>query len=181
MKFDRRSDVRLYLEGSIVLYKSRPAMVESVGRECKGGFIIKIYLLRGKGSLITTRTTDPLLSLDSVRLGYYNDGTRAIYLKRNPIRYYKRGVNSNNVSTGYSINAVINAVKGNYPSFNEALKNVSDGSILSVAFSRNFAVDSKHLYFKGRVVGKNLGKDVKLLRKLTFLNRELQEAKNVCV
>lgn len=134
------------------------------------------------------------LHLDDVdtspfKLGYINQGGRAQFAERTPTRYYKQGMNRNNVHSDANIYGagVRKTIVGEYPSLSECMELVSCGEKLSWAFSRNFCVsggEELNLLFRDEVVGKCLvlgERDVipQLSEEFNFLSEMLQEEYNV--
>ena len=181
MKFDREGDVRLYLVHSIVVYKGRPAEVIDAQESCGGEFNVVLRYLNEDAGNIVTSTEDSHLSLEPPSLGYINTGEGAVYLKRHPTRYYKRGLASDNVrSQHFSKGAVYKISNKDYPVFKRALWMVRDRSKPSAAFSTDFAVTADSLLFKGKKVGRITASGTPVLgKKFYFLSRRLKESLNV--
>ena len=176
MKFDRCGDVKLYLVNSIVMYDGKPATV--LKADDIGGGEFEILLVRlDRGKKIRVRTDDSLLELEPPKLGYINAGGKAVYLHRDPVRYYKRGLSSENVRNQYfSSDAVTTIANDDYPSFSTAMDSIEHSMVSSCAFSCNFAVDKKGLYFKKRKVGKVVDGKATLDKKFSFLSNKLEES-----
>ena len=122
MKFDRLGDVKLYLVGSVVMYKSRPVKVMKVNEGIGGKFYLDLRHLTPHAKVFTTTTDDPLISLDPPHLGYINVQGKAVYLQRDPVRHYKRGLESNNVrSRHFRYEAISYIEKEDYPTFSTVL------------------------------------------------------------
>ncbi len=179
MKFDRCGDVKLYLVGSIVMYDGKPAKVTEARELGDNEFSIKLtYLVEGSHSF-KVNTDDLLLQLEPPKLGYINAGGGAVYLHRDPVRYYKRGLSRENVRNKYFSNDSVSLIaRDDYPSFRTAMDSVQHGLIVSCAFSCNFAVSKDSLFFKKRKVGKVSNGLATLSRKFMFLNAKLKESIN---
>ena len=177
MKFDRCGDVKLYLVNSIVMYDGKPAKVMRAEDAGGGEFIIKLKFLNEEDAVFMTKTDDDLLELDPPKLGYINAGGKAVYLHRDPVRYYKRGLSTENVRNQYFNDRSVHIIASNdYPSFITAMDSVKHEMVKSCAFSVNFAVDKKALYFKKRKVGKVVDGNAKLDVKFKFLSKKLEES-----
>ena len=108
------------------------------------------------------------------RLGYLNIGDVCIYVSRHAVRKYKQGISRDCVEFSIgdmrlapgdedAVGAVVktlgsepfmSCLKGEYPSFTEAVQRVQAGA-RCLAFDRQFAVDaSLKVYYKGKWVGK---------------------------
>jgi len=129
------------------------------------------------------------------KLGYVNrPGHGAFYCTRLPNRVQKQGLCAENFSAKDNYGAVVNfpaflacketvdMVKGNYPSFDQAVRALDKE--LSVAFTRDFCLmkddviaDLIFLYHKGSKVGMYTrnGKEVMLGKKFNCLRESLQE------
>jgi len=177
MKFDRCGDVKLYLVNSIVMYNGKPAKVMRAEEAGGGEFVIKLRYLNEEVEEFFTKTDDDMLELDPPKLGYINAGGNAVYLHRDPVRYYKRGLSTENVRNKYFCDKSVRTIASkDYPSFITAMDSVKHEMVKSCAFSVNFAVDAKSLYFKKRKVG--IVKDGKatLSKKFSFLSKKLEES-----
>lgn len=147
--------------------------------------------------------SDLNLDFNPVNLGFINilnrtDIFSCSYLLRYPRRSYKIGLNiSNLTSVRLNLNkrlfsdsipkhfilfstSLTKTILGEYPSYEEASEIIRKDKNNSIAFSRRFALDSKHIYYKfSEKVGENKDNKVKLFDKYQFLSEVLEEDKNV--
>jgi len=177
MKFDRCGDVKLYLVNSIVMYDGKPAKVVRAEEAGGGEFMIKLKFLREQDETFFTKTDDDLLELDPPKLGYINAGGKAVYLHRDPVRYYKRGLSQENVRNQHFNDRSVHIIASkDYPSFITAMDSINHDMVNSCAFSANFAVDKKSLYYKKRKVGTVKDGKATLSKKFSFLSKKLEES-----
>ena len=129
----------------------------------------------------------------SARLGYVNVGDVCVYISRHAYRKYKQGLAKEcceitngdmyldvgdreavfNTMNILGTESFFNCLKGEYPTFQEAVALVVQGS-KAVAFDRQFAVDADlNVYYKGKMAGK-VTEDksgIQFKKKLQFLQR----------
>ena len=171
MRYDTDEYARSRLLETIVLHEGKPVKVEHIGdghavyAELKGGDVSRCPLSE--------------IDLTPIRLGYFNHGGDAHYLKRLPKRRdWRQGLRGNNVNMPRLLNTgVIELCKGTYPSFEEACDMVEDGWDC-VAFSRQFAVDNTgEIEYRGlhNVGHLDEGSPVELLHQYEYLAEALKE------
>lgn len=187
--YERQEDIRARLEGTIIRYEDDPILV--TGNE---GFDIFISYLSGtKKELVSIK--DSKLNFKAVPLGYVNYRGRAYYLHRIPQRRWKQGLSAAGV---YSVtpNAPIEnllrkplvaTIKGIYCSYDKALSDIQNKTMVSIAFNRVIAIRKEDLgniklEYKGTEVGwfegdkVILGKDyVHLKEHLTIKGAKINE------
>ena len=135
MRYDTDDYARSRLLHTIVLHEGKPVEVGHI----EGGKAILQHLK--DGTTVNVQLSE--IDLTPIRLGYFNHGGDAHYLKRLPKRNdWRQGLRGNNVNMPRLLNTgVIELCKGTYPSFEEACDMVEDGHDC-VAFSRQFAIGS---------------------------------------
>lgn len=129
----------------------------------------------------------PLGAIDMrpVKLGFLNSIVRTNYIVRNPYRYWKHGITSNNIQDvnggmiPFNGKGFCDMLKGIYPKPERCLDYLHNGEKSSMAFSRNFGLSNTgkklELLYQNRPVGKVAGKSlITLNEKFLFLNEKLQ-------
>lgn len=178
----RPEDMNMRLAETLVMYRGRPFYI--VEYEMAENRISGYYPDNDK----VTKFTLPNRNLDirPPRLGYVNYRGTAIYVSRYPVRRYKQGIHSQNIT----FNAMADkgrlirspefskALMGDYPSFNNALRRLESKN--SVAFNRHWAVlkaaDGIHLMYRGNPVGAYKDSKLKLMEDYQYLKEAMEEA-----
>lgn len=108
------------------------------------------------------------LDINPVPLGNYNGYISCLYITRLPMREdWKQGARYNNLRDSYGNSIDFNwtslgrTIEGIYPSISDCLNRIKKGKASSIAFSRNFAINSEYslLYKMNWTVGKVEGVD----------------------
>ena len=137
---------------TVVMYQDIPVVVDDIQGD-------NAYLRRlGEGEPIFASVKD--LNINPVKLGYLNDGHRALYLTRTPMREdWRQGLRSRSIrAIGYdglhyepAPVSLKHTILGIYPMLSECISFVKIGIMESMAFSRNFAVKGDNiLTYKGK-------------------------------
>lgn len=174
MIYDRLSDIRMRLEGTLVRYKGQPVYIEQAFEtdSTASGFCVEGYFLRSRKPF----RADPNSSLMDSRafsLGYINTGSCAKYLKRKPLRHYKQGLTTY-TSGAKELNKMFNnLVLGLYPSLFEA-KILMKNGWESVALSRVCAVNRNKILYKDVVVGRLVKNKIVLDKEYKYLRNYLE-------
>lgn len=150
--YDTAGEANRRLAGTVVLRNGRPIYVHGIVGNFEAVCLEMPFLAR--------EVRVPLADLDyrNLRLGYVNYQGEALYLRRQPTRRYKQGLNSENVvippmkpgkkaswGTLTKDAGVIDNLSGAYPTLPEAIRMLRSGKHISVAFDRNFAVEKSNL------------------------------------
>lgn len=135
---------------------------------------------------VVVKLTD--LDLTPVKLGWVNFGAHCIYATRIPIRgVWKQGLCRDNVKFLSPFNnkahcpmpspSLGHTILGQYPTFDSAVRSVIGigKDTKAVAFSRNWAITSSNLLYKGRIVGNHDQGELLLNRQHEYLEETLQE------
>lgn len=185
-----REDLNLRYSQSVILYNGEPFYVAEF-----------LDTTRISGRILSTgRNTEINFSdIDTtpIRLGYVNGYTTPRYVTRKPARYYKQGLTSRSLevvdhvqgAVGLRLNDdflfasnLIDTIKNNYPSFNEALANVnSEQHFPCQAFSRDFCLFKQRyidLLWRKRTIGRIENGEAVVLQKYSYLQDSLQEKVN---
>lgn len=133
----------------------------------------------------------PLATLDMEppRVGFVNLPDRAVYVFRRPVRKYRQGLHSEQLTTskGGSMRDLpplydavwVPTYTNTYPSFKEACVKINKDRVRSAAFARDFAVgyESKViiLYYQDTAVGRVQAGVPVLDAKYHFLTEKLQQ------
>ena len=149
-------DANFYLEGSIIKYNDTLVVVHSVDDT----FNMRCHDLSADREVVTNLREDGGVDLKPIPLGFMNYQGNAYYIARKPKRSWRQGLSRNNVSTELPWELIVSprlvdVVKGNYPTYKEALELIKDGQ--GVAFHRNFKLSKMHgatvVNYKNLVVG----------------------------
>lgn len=189
-------DIRSRLHGTIIRYKEVPylADVDSTGT------IGLLDLVKGD-LILRVEPDDPFIDISSIPLGYLNftnsKHKTAVYLKREPLRRYKQGVEVGYLTQkalneegavsikSLSCQGLIDCVLNKYPKLDEALSMITKDSWSSVALSRDIAIYRKGpdimVFIKDEEVGSfRLGTNKVRIQKstLSFVNKQILEKIN---
>jgi len=125
------------------------------------------------------------LDLTPVKLGYCNYNKKVFYVCRVPVRRYKQGLRRENMScvslTGLpsmlSYQYLVNTIMDVFPTFGKCLASVGNNRISSMAWHRDWAMDSNlDVYYRGNDrVGHVEGGVVVLGKQFTYLKEALSE------
>lgn len=165
----RGQDIRARLENTIIRYNGKPYLVGVDGE------IIILYDIITKAIIHRKNPDDPGLDVSSIDLGYVNINEPrvcAVYLKRNPIREYKQGINLRSLeydaltlpkhrfgvgSDMMQCQGFLDSYNGNFPTLKEGIKRITIDGGHSVALNKDVAllrdVDILKVYFKQDEVG----------------------------
>lgn len=164
------ADIIQQYHKTLVLYKGEPVYVSSVGDEAPYRVRI-LQLLDQKQKVVNFSMED--FTAPAFRIGMVNTGNSVVYAVRRPVRRMQVGISANNLSVNH-IDAAFyeegpmeairnisrctsvelgNAIKGAYPTFDEALAFVK-GFKGAQAFDRQFAITSnRQIIYKTKAVG----------------------------
>jgi hypothetical protein len=162
-------DVKSRLHHTIIRYKGVPYLAEVMPE----GIIGLRNIVTGNLDL-NVASDDELIDISSISIGYVNvaDENRcAVYLKRDPLRRYKQGVEIDYLrqmplrkgSSQINRNSIlmhgfVDAVANRFPSYLDAIKKMtSKDSWHSVALSRDIAIQRDVDIFKVFVKDKEVG------------------------
>ncbi len=132
------------LAGTVVRLKDgTPVIVDDVHPRMK----VTVVALEKLDELIEVNLDD--LNLKPVPLGMCNWNGQTTYLCRKPMRRdWKQGLRAGNFTSLFGFPAEVippgtlsEVIKGIYPTFKEALEKFKDKKVMSVAWSREWAVD----------------------------------------
>ncbi len=186
MFFDNHRDATMRLEGTIILYKGKSAIVRGVNED----LTLSIRRLHDDKDFDRVKQTSKFVELRAPCLGYVNTERAALFAMRTPARMWKQGLSMRSVrfkNNGRMPPHVIDnkvlakCLDNDYPTIEEAM-----GSFIStnpfkpdipksVAFSRRWAVGREGvLLYKGDEVGKLEDKPM-LADKFIWLAEDLQE------
>lgn len=150
--YDTVGYARSRLEGTIIRYGEEPIMVQEVRGVGRAIYIIGVILATGQMTEALLKDCD----LTPVPLGYVNMGERAFYTMRMPMRRdWRQGLRFLNLIdvegrqfNGNSYEPFVNTIKGEYPSFLEAVEDSTYN--ISRAFHRDFAIENDgNILYKG--------------------------------
>lgn len=169
-KFFDEQHARTYLIGSIIRYKNKPIYIKDLQNTERGGDHLKkykvIYTPVGEDDNSILFIPNARIDMTPVPLGMMNTNSHTWYVQRNPSRGWKVGLDSSNISYqiisgqalenmgknkpnhGFNSRYLNKCIMGDYPTYKEALRKISEGDRFSTAFSRKFAVNRGGLVFK---------------------------------
>lgn len=145
-------DLKARLGGTVLRYKNVPYMCEVEGQN------LSLYNLENGTLQARIEPDDPFLDISSLTLGFMNlehpDYKMAVYLKREPFRQYRQGVDLSRLTQTILRNGLsgpihwkylqckglLDCVLERYPSFSEAVEKITKKGFYSVALSKNVAV-----------------------------------------
>lgn len=162
-KYENADEIRMRLEGSIVLYDGDPVLIAQVSvpelEDADEKARVHFYNLpiNPNKKLATTRKylSSRKFDLTPFKMGFANIGEKAYFISRAPVRQNKQGLAAGtciiNTIFGKPSNEVVwntlirsegfgKMVKGEYPSFEEASDTLKEDLVTSVAVSRSFAL-----------------------------------------
>jgi hypothetical protein len=164
-------DLRVLYRGSVCLYKGTPVKVTEIKEEGRNN-IFTLYNLELKKSFNVAFKIEDFSPIEG-RIGFVNHSNMSFYITRRPSRQWIIGLAPTNIRINVlakpahydckhkafaeiqelDTRAVLSAIKGEYPSFEEAThKAITTGGVF--AFDRQFAIDcDKSVYFKTTKVG----------------------------
>ena len=165
----RGQDIRSRLENTIIRYNGKPFLCGVDGET------IILYDLISRAVMHRKNPDDPGLDVSSIDLGYMNleiPRKCAVYLRRNPVRQYRQGVDLRaldyealtlpkhgfGVSYEYmNCQGFIDSYNGKFPTFKKAIAMITVEGWYSVALSKDIAIlrdnDVFKVNFKGNEVG----------------------------
>jgi hypothetical protein len=163
-------DINRILIGSVCVWKGEPVFVNSSDNQ---NHRLQVSYLKDTFLVETVDYRNLEFIYNSPKLGYMNYKKRAHYVTRSPGRgnhtsalvkesliitptiESQRSLNPNR-HMWFSSKEFADCIKGDHPSFEEALGSVKDGNALSMAFHRYFALERKT---RRRIVLKKRGED----------------------
>jgi hypothetical protein len=161
-------DVKARLHNTIIRYKGQPYLANIDGHD------IGLIDLSTGSLIANVESDDELLDISSVPLGFLNvmnpDYKLAVYLKRDPLRRFKQGVEVEILSQKVlrdnfppvhrdviRSKSLADTILGRFPSYKEAVDFITKKSFHSVAISRDIALkretDLLKVYLKESEVG----------------------------
>lgn len=167
MYFDSVNDARRVLDNTLIRIGGVPVYANRVNEDMK----LEYFNIKTKKRHIidaNSKDIDPT----PVQLGFVNGYGSAVYVSRATPRVMKQGLSNDNMvvetvlrNEGTNILAdqvvslkselLINCIVGDYPTFENALKSVTDGDSELVAFSRHLAVSKNlNIYHRTSKIGK---------------------------
>lgn len=167
MHFDNVNDARRVLDNTLIRIGGVPVYANRVNEE---GNLEYFNIKTKKRHLIDANSKD--IDTTPVQLGFVNGYGSAVYVSRATPRVMKQGLSNDNMvvetilrNEGSNILAdqvislkselLINTIDGDYPSFADALKSVTDGDSELVAFSRHLAISKNfNIYHRTAKIGK---------------------------
>lgn len=163
------ADVKARLNNTIIRYKNFPYLAE-----VNESGVISLRDITTRNLVATVDSDDQDLDISSIPLGYVNvleKGLKlAVYLRREPLRRFKQGVEIETLSQkplkdGVSIvpagvlysTGLVDAIIGRYPDLDSAISMTTKNGWSSVALSRDVALKynggSLNIYIKDSEVG----------------------------
>ncbi len=197
-EFYNEDQAQSYLSRCIISRAGRPIYVDSITKPLREQrFHICYRHLSNSDIPLVTYYPDGQIDLTPIPLGMYHQNSdsshSAIYMARYPIRMWKIGLTSRNVSTmnvsQQSLSGVMPSellfwtkefeqmVQGEYPSFEKAMKTIGGSPYNTMPLSRHFATSGTELFFKalGEPVGKLTDNGYALHEPFFYLTESLQE------
>jgi hypothetical protein len=178
------------LRRSVIMYKGSPVYVEGVD-----GMTLQLTQLE-TGEPLSVKSSDTGFDIGSPLLGYVNTDGGAVYVMRRPIRLYKQGLSTENLTVrgGRGFNerylkdkSFSNMLLNIYPKLPSVLGAVMYSNPFAPikssvrAFHRHLAVDGNKLHYKGREVGIiREDKTFQLNERFTYLGEEIEDLLNDC-
>jgi hypothetical protein len=144
------------LEQTVVVYDGKPVFVTCVQR----GMTATVSYLDSIETFFKVKVDE--LDLHPVRLGYCNRGGAVAYLMRKPMRRdWRQGLRFGNFTAigdfpaeALSYKDVGQVILGKYPTFAKVLEEITKKRVHSMAWCREWAIDSGlRLWHKRNVVG----------------------------
>lgn len=205
--YESVEEANMRLSGTVVKYDGEPVYISRVTEANPGdpkGDVFRVYarpLPVGRAvedenefrKFISSKRFD----LSTIKTGFMNKDGTTYFLSRAPARQYKQGLSGNSLNVvnffsphakGYHFDALLKTrefaecLRGEYPTFREALRAVQDGDAEARAFSRSFAFVADpeldglvFLYHKTDKVGYMSGEHFVLASNFQCLRESLQE------
>jgi len=153
-------------------------------REVQCNRVLNVFDIRSREEVvINLDDVDPI----PVQLGFCNWKKSAYFLSRKPIRKWKQGLTTENLSvdgknsgSGPDImqSAIADVVQNIYPSVPKAMASLKKGSLLKVGVARNWALDnSGAVFYRLKAVGRwNEDSGVEIDTRFDYLTEEWKEA-----
>lgn len=195
-KFFNTDHASLYLVGSIIRIDGLPVRVENIEYKNSLRRQILFYHSIGKREKVKSISLESTrVDMNPIPLGFINykefGENKAIRAYRIPSRQWRIGLTAENLRIipntldGFQIKRKIiesiyfkQSVCGNFPNIEEIIKMIKDRKATSQAFSRDFAIDKKHLKFiqLKNHVGKIFREEVMLFDDYLYLSQLLEKA-----
>lgn len=209
IQYEDLPDAQMRLQNSVVLYDGEPVYITDISQGGEGDpkeDVFRVYACplpydgaqKPLRKFISSRKFD----LAPFPMGFMNYRGRAYYCSRLPRRQQRQGL-STATFQAFDIltqdpsdvrlerllpeKEFFNCIKGTFPSFPEALRLIEKADVMSVAFSRSFAVakdddmeELVFLYHKKEKVGFIMEGELKLSKKGRCLRESLQEVGVAC-
>lgn len=152
--YDTVEYARSRLNDTVIMYQGNPFLVQTITRREQGGKLVVVGMLIEREAPMEVFLED--CDIKPVSLGYVNYNKKAFYTMRMPMRRdWKQGLRYLNLidvdgrqfnGVGYSV--FVNTIKNHYPSFQNAVKSLSN--CRSMAFHRDFCIDENYnIIYKG--------------------------------
>lgn len=161
-------DVRARLHQTIIRYNGHPYLAE-----VSTDGLIHLRNVANGNLEASVDSDDEKLDISSISIGYVNvsspDCLCAVYLKRQPLRRFKQGIEmgtlsqtplwkNHEISTQTILSyGFVDAVLGRFPSVDEALTRITKNGWISVAISRDVALRRESSYIKVYIKDKEVG------------------------
>lgn len=199
LAYDNLEDASGKLANTFCYYDGKAVLVKSVhtSLDPPHGFVLDIRFPNG-GKALLIPLTDPKFDCSKYNLGYSNKNGIALWWFRKPIKQYKQGLRSDQMSHksshpqyygGFNWNwekPMINTLENVYPKLESTEKALKDGDVQLQAFHKDFAVsyDSIHkdmiVEYHGVKIGSMLSpKKFTLTDDYTYLTEALTEVISV--
>lgn len=198
MRYESDKDIELRLNGSVVMYKQRPVLVQGV----MGNGVVRVTdIIADTNADVKVGELD--LDPSSMKLGYVLAEGKLFFAQRRPVRKFKQGLTRDNLFVFDALEkpndkdmigimrggggrphihpgsaAFARSILGEYPDVGTAFTKVREGKAKALPFSREWAVADKDdelcLLFRGDVVGYVGANSVKLNREHFYLKESLE-------
>lgn len=130
---------------------------------CNGNNTMNVHSILSNKQYAVAQDADLIVAPLDFQLGYYQDGSAAVYLERKPQRQYRVGWYSRNTASFPSPDRILGRastrlslkrmVEKEYPTFQRACED-SVKNEARIAFERQWAVDYRgRIHYKGNIVG----------------------------
>lgn len=189
MFFDNYRDATMRLEGTIILYKRKSALVRGVNED----LTLALVRLHDDKVFERVKQTSKFVELRAPCLGYVNTDRGALFAMRTPARMWKQGLSTRAIryKNGGRVppwaidnRTLAKCLDNDYPTIDRAMgmfvstNPFKADTPTSVAFSRRWAVGKAgELLYKGDKVGE-MGDKPMLSDKFIWLAEDLQETLN---
>lgn len=174
-------DIAQLFRHSVVLHKNKPVYVDNVQDD---GKLAMTDIMTHRTRIVPFKLND--FAAPALRLGFINYGQAVVYAVRNPVRRYKMGYSQENTKIltidcyypigkagtrervgGMRCPEFGDALFNKYPSFAEALKQVTEFKG-ACAFDKQFCITSERkIFYKTSCVG-NLPKGAKTVKEIVW-------------